>query len=211
MRLPLFIFVVSFAAAAQTQPASGFIRGTLLECEPASGGGEFSVRSASHEVYRYRFDSRTWVERESERIDGSRLHPGELVEVVADRGPANTLRYARTVHVVQPAPPPRAPSSLGRFRAYRSTAESMVPRGTMTFAGVVSRINAQQLVLHTRAAGEQTILLRQDTRFLDGGTIVERALLNPNTRVFVRAGKDLYGVVEAYQVIWGEILQPDAR
>ena len=27
-------------------------------------------------------------------------------------------------------------------------------------------------------------------------------------RVFVRAGKDLYNEVEAYQVIWGSILTP---
>jgi hypothetical protein len=27
-------------------------------------------------------------------------------------------------------------------------------------------------------------------------------------RVFVRAGKDIYEQVEAYQVIWGKILEP---
>ena len=34
------------------------------------------------------------------------------------------------------------------------------------------------------------------------------ASLKPNMRVFVRAGKDLYDQVEAYQVIWGKILDP---
>jgi hypothetical protein len=29
-----------------------------------------------------------------------------------------------------------------------------------------------------------------------------------NTRVFVRAGKSFDNEVEAYQVVWGEILQP---
>jgi hypothetical protein len=81
----------------------------------------------------------------------------------------------------------------------------------MTFSGVVFRITAEQLAIHTRGAGDQTILLRQDTRFLDGGSIVDRAVLNPNTRVFVRAGKDLYGEIESYQVIWGQILQPEQR
>jgi len=38
---------------------------------------------------------------------------------------------------------------------------------------------------------------------------VEPDALKPNTRVFVRAGKDIYGEIEAYQVIWGAILQPD--
>ena len=29
-----------------------------------------------------------------------------------------------------------------------------------------------------------------------------------NTVVFIRGGRNLYDEVEAYQVIWGEILQP---
>jgi hypothetical protein len=30
-------------------------------------------------------------------------------------------------------------------------------------------------------------------------------------RVFIRAGKDLYGDLEAFQVIHGRILQPEGR
>jgi hypothetical protein len=37
---------------------------------------------------------------------------------------------------------------------------------------------------------------------------VDADSLKPNMRVFVRAGKDLYNEVEAYQVIWGTILSP---
>ena len=37
---------------------------------------------------------------------------------------------------------------------------------------------------------------------------VEAAQLQPNMRVFVRAGRNLYEQVEAYQVIWGGILVP---
>jgi hypothetical protein len=38
--------------------------------------------------------------------------------------------------------------------------------------------------------------------------MVEAADLKPNTRVFIRAGKNFEDQVEAYQVIWGEILHP---
>jgi len=38
--------------------------------------------------------------------------------------------------------------------------------------------------------------------------MVEAADLKPNTRVFVRAGKNLEDQIEAYQIVWGEILQP---
>jgi hypothetical protein len=63
-------------------------------------------------------------------------------------------------------------------------------------------------VLHTRGGGDQTILLRQDTRYLQDGEMVGSSELKPNMRVFIRAGKTLYNEVEAYQVIWGEILEP---
>jgi hypothetical protein len=43
---------------------------------------------------------------------------------------------------------------------------------------------------------------------LDGGEVVDAAALKPNTRVFVQAGKTFYDQVEAYQVVWGEILGP---
>jgi hypothetical protein len=37
---------------------------------------------------------------------------------------------------------------------------------------------------------------------------VPAADLKTNMRVFIRAGKDVFGHVEAYQVIWGGILLP---
>ena len=78
----------------------------------------------------------------------------------------------------------------------------------MTYAGVVFRVNSQRVVLHTREAGDLSIQLRKDTRYLADGQLAEAADLKPNMRVFVRAGKDLYNDVEAYQVIWGSILTP---
>jgi hypothetical protein len=50
--------------------------------------------------------------------------------------------------------------------------------------------------------------LRKDTRYLKDGQLVEAGQLQPTMRVFVRAGKDVYEQVEAYQVIWGTILTP---
>jgi hypothetical protein len=43
---------------------------------------------------------------------------------------------------------------------------------------------------------------------VDNGDTVEAADLRPNMRVFVRAGRNIYQQVEAYQVIWGKILEP---
>jgi len=179
----------------------------LLERDPQIAGGQFSVRLADNQVFRYQFDRKTYVERESQLIDVTRLNPGEKVEVVSDVVPGSSLRYARTIHVIEDAPKPR-PLSAGRLRAYKPSDDRALPIGTLTFSGVVFRLNPERIVLHARDGSEQAILLRKDTRFLENGEIVDSAALKMNTRVFVRAGRDLYNQVEAYQIVWGNILDP---
>ena len=196
--------------AAQAPRNVPLVRGIVLECD-ARATGEVSVRTADNEVLRYQFDRKTYVEREQQLIEAARLAPGDKVEVLSERLPAYALPYARTIHVIQPLPPQR-PQTLGRYRAntaaYNPKTEAALPAGNVTYSGVVSRLNSQRVVLHTREAGDLSILLRKDTRFLEDGQLVEAEHLKPNMRVFVRAGKDVYEQVEAYQVIWGTILTP---
>jgi hypothetical protein len=199
-------------AAAQIQSTPGppenaaLVRGVLLECD-VRPAGEFSIRAADNLVLRYQFDRKTYVEREEHLIEPARLLAGEKVEVLSDTVAGYPLRYARTIHVIQPLPPPR-PQTLGRLRAYDPKAELAVRAGNITYSGVVFRLNNQRVILHTRGAGDLSILLRKDTRYLADGQLVDADSLKPNMRVFVRAGKDLYNEVEAYQVIWGTILTP---
>jgi hypothetical protein len=184
---------------------AALVRGVLLECD-ARPAGEFSIRVADNRVFRYQFDRKTYVEREDRLIEPMRLAAGEKVEVLSVVA-GYPLRYARTIHVIQPLPPPR-PQTLGRLRAYDPKNELAVRAGNITYAGVVFRLNNQRVILHTREAGDLSILLRKDTRYLADGQLVDADSLKPNMRVFVRAGKDLYNEVEAYQVIWGTILSP---
>jgi hypothetical protein len=191
---------------AQQRNASPLIRGVLIE-RAVLPSGEFSVRASDNEVFRYRFDPKTYVEREDRLVDIPRLDIGEKVEVLSDEGPASGVRYARTVHVIFQQPR-RRPSSEGRPGAGRSPADYFAPISTMSISGVVSRLSPDRLILHTRAAGNQTILLRRDTRYLDNGQTVDGTALQPTMRVFIRAGRNLYNEIEAYQIIWGDILQP---
>ena len=52
------------------------------------------------------------------------------------------------------------------------------------------------------------IVVRNDTRFREDGLKVEQSSLHSSTRVFVRAGKNLDDQIEAYEIVWGEILTP---
>jgi len=204
----LWVFLIgSLIGAAQTPQAPPIVRGVLLERDQQGPSGEFSVRIADNQVFRFQCDRKTYVERESQMIDVGRLKPGEKVEVVSDQLAGAVLRYARTVHVILPEAPPR-PLSQGRLRAARDAADRAIRTGNLTYSGIVSRLSAERLVLRMREGLDQTILLRKDTRYLEDGGIVDSASLKQNMRVFVRAGKDLYDQVEAYQVIWGSILNP---
>jgi hypothetical protein len=224
--LGIWLLGVCLAAGQSTpMPATGperapaVVRGVLLERDAQAGEGEFSVRRADNLVFRYRFDRKTYVEREHDLIEVARLRPGEKVEVVSDTIPGFALRYARTVHVLD-EPPARLTATAsttattattqGRYRAYRSVEERdrTLPTGNLTYSGVVFRITPEKLVLHTRDGGEQALAVGKDTRYMRNGEIVTAEALQMNTRVFVRAGKDLSDQVEAYQVIWGKILDP---
>jgi hypothetical protein len=195
---------------AQAPAPIGLVRGLLLERDSTGNAGELSIRTSNNQVFRFAYDAKTYFEREKERIAVGGLRPGDLLEIVADLSPESSLRYARTVHVMEPERPARArPASLGRFRAYRSPLEHIIPRGDLTFTGVVRRLTDDRMVLRTRLDGEKVILLREDTRYLADGSQVEWSTLQPNTRVFVRAGRSLDNDLEAYQVVWGEILEPN--
>jgi hypothetical protein len=197
--------VLPLGIVAQTPQNSPILRGVVLECDQRPAG-EVAIRAADNQVLRYQFDRKTYVERDDHMIEAARLVAGEKVEIVSDRAPGFVLRYARTIHVLQPLPPVK-PQRTGLPRPYNPRTDT-VRTGTLTYSGVIFRVNTEKFVLHTREAGDLSILLRNDTRYLADGQVVDLAQLKPNQRVFVRAGKDLYNEVEAYQVIWGSILAP---
>lgn len=210
MRLAILLVAAS-ALAAQDGTPPAIVRGNLLECDTAPGAGEFSVRTGAHQVFRFRYDAKTYFEREGALGSAAKLVKGDLVEVVADRVAQPALRYARTVHVLDREPPRRTPVSQGRYRAYRGTYEPVLPIGDLTLAGVVARVGDGSLLLRTRKDGEKTVRLRQDTRYLESGREVAASALRADTLVFVRGSRNFDDEFEAYQVIWGEILEPDPR
>jgi hypothetical protein len=205
MRILWIAWLFPCALAAQTPQSSPILRGVVLECDQRPAG-EIAIRASDNQVLRYQFDRKTYVERDEHMIEPSRLIAGEKVEIVSDRAPGFTLRYARTIHVITPVAPARPPRA-GLPRPYNPRTDT-VRTGTLTYSGVIYRISTDKFVLHTREAGDLSILLRNDTRYLQDGQVVDLPELKLNTRVFVRAGKDLYNEVEAYQVIWGKILAP---
>jgi len=209
MRFAALAGLVASALWAQVMSSPPMANGVVLERDAQRAGGEFSIRLDTFEVLRFRFDANTRVERDDYPIDVPAVRPGDRVEVASDAVPGSLLRLARTVRVIAAAPrPPQRPRSLRTSLWEPSrTDDPLFGRGDLSLSGVIARVNSGRLVLHTRD-GERTILLRDDTRYLENGEIATAAALRPNMRVFIRAGRNLYNEFEGYQVVWGSILQP---
>jgi hypothetical protein len=191
MRALLFA-VLCWTAWAQDSPV---MRGVVVRKELSVRTGVLWVR-AGDRLVKFRFDTRTYVERDSRPIEGAQLQAGEEVEVVSDAVPGAAMRTAQSIHVL-------TPTQVQRRRPPLET-----PRGDLTFSGLVLRLGNSRLVLHQRDNEDVEIALRPDTRYLDNGEAVAAQNLKPNMRVSVRAGKNVAGNVEAYQVVWGSMLAP---
>ncbi|MEP6538182.1 MAG: hypothetical protein ABJF23_22780 [Bryobacteraceae bacterium] len=212
-RFPVFALLAGhllyFSALCQENAPSGIVRGDLVEWDGNKAEGDILVRTPPDRLYTCHFDAFTYMERDGQRIAMGALRAGDRLEVVADRKPGSQRCYARTVRVVD-KPPPTNPGY--RITARRSTLiDQLYPRGNLTFSGVILRLNPQMMVLRTRTHGETTVLLRQDTRYMDSGLPAEASMLTVNTRVSIRCGRNLDNEIEAYQVIWGEIEGPKGR
>ncbi|MDQ6662909.1 MAG: hypothetical protein M3Z23_00765 [Acidobacteriota bacterium] len=204
MRL-LAAFLLTTAVLAQIPVPTGFVRGILVEAPGALD--QFTIQSGAV-VYRFGFDSKTWIEKQKERIPGNLLVQGDIVEVVCDRD-STPVRYARMVQVIDKTRP-RPAVQAGLYRMRHSPVEFIAPRGDLTFSGIVASLSDEHLVLRTRFDGEKIIYRRKDTNYLEGGFQVEPGVLKANTRVFLRAGRNLDNELEVYQVIWGRIFDPNA-
>jgi len=207
--LVLSLLAVCWAqkSAPERQPApSGVLRGTVIDRDEAAAG-EIAIRVEDNHIYRLRYDKRTWAERDGHKIEIRDLKAGETVEIVSDRSSDAVLAYARHIRVM--AEQARVPRRLHRLgRVYHSPFDDMFPRGDMVFSGNIARIDPGSILLRGGAKGTIRILLRDDTRFLCEGGELTAGDLKMNARVFVRAGKNLDGEIEAYQVVWGSILTP---
>jgi len=184
------------------------LRGDLVSWAGTPRGGQFMFRAAGNQVYFCSFDDKTYFELDKQRITIASAEPGDHLEVVTDRRQGSNVCYARTVHILDAARPPLLPGLRPRARPPAPAPELFGPRGNLTFSGAVLRITANWLTVRSRSGEQQIFRVRPGTRFSTAGQVADVGSLRANTLVFIRAGKNLDGEVEAYQVVWGEIFHP---
>jgi hypothetical protein len=145
------------------------------------------------------YDALSILQLSRQRVTVAKLQPGDPIEIITDHKPGSRDCYIRMLQVIPPAPPP---SRIKPVVAPRPTFD--LPHGDRTVSGVIIRRDTRTITLRTRI-GEETLLLRKDTRYVGDGALQDPAAAMVNTRVFVRAGPNLEGGIEAFQVMWGEI------
>jgi len=203
MRL-LRMIAISLSAAPLCVPADmprGMFHGQMVSWEGSPTKGVLLARTAAGVVEGCGYDALSILELSRQRITVAKLQPGDPLQIITDHKPGSRDCYIRMLDVIPPAPPP---SRVKPVAAARPRFD--LPRGDRTISGVVIRCDARSITLRTRE-GEQTLLLRKDTRYLGDGAQQDASAVLVNTRVFVRAGPNLYGSIEAYQVMWGEIVE----
>ena len=87
--------------------------------------------AGSNQVFRFIFDSRTYIEREQHRTTMAGLRKGDYIEVVSDQVPGASLRYARTIHAVIDEPRPS-----GRLLCPVCTAAPAAPSISLRLAAI---------------------------------------------------------------------------
>ena len=198
--------VCAIGLMAQELAPIGIVRGVLSGCDAT----HLNIADEENRTFTFVTDARTFIQRDNQRIWCSKLGKGDRMEIVSDRSSEPGARYARLVKVIAFDTRPRRPAVIVARAPlhYNDPTLHLAPRGSLTFAGVVLRLESTGLVLRTRLNGEKWIVVRRDTFFRENGLEVESSSLRAGTRVFVRAGTNLDGEVEAYEVVWGEILSP---
>lgn len=203
MRLSGMI-ALAVAAAPLCAPADmpkGLFHGHMVSWEGSQAKGVLLARNNTGGLVEgCGYDALSILKLSRKRVTVAKLEPGDPVEIITDHKPGSRDCYIRMLQVIPPAPPPNRVKSVAARRPAFD-----LPRGDRTVSGVIIRRDASSITLRTRD-GEQTLLLRRDTGYLGDGAQQDAGALAVNTRVFVRAGPNLDGAIEAYQVMWGEIL-----
>jgi hypothetical protein len=154
------------------------ISGEVVALSRFETSGRLEVRTSVGNRLYCDFDRQTDFERERLRVSPRSIAPGDHVEMFVDRAPG--VCRARTVEL----------SSLPRG-----------PEALFQFGGLVMRVENSIMTVQTRAGDVRAILV-PGTQFIG---LQPQDL--PNRHVFVRAGRNENGDLEAYQIVWGEIVQ----
>ncbi|MBI4905323.1 MAG: hypothetical protein HY820_16940 [Acidobacteria bacterium] len=208
MRIPTPLLgtfaVLAFSASAQENQLAPLTRALFQHWVGSETGGVMVFETSDKVSHQCAYSSKTYFERDHRKTEISGIQAGQPLEVLLERNLEPPRCRALIVRVLTPA----AYAAQRRMRNIPSPTESFAPRGTLVYSGVVVDANNYWLVLRLRSGERQRILLRDDTKFFGAGSPAARNGLPRNRPIQIRAGKTFDNEIEAFSIVWGEILQP---
>ncbi|MCS7023785.1 MAG: hypothetical protein NZV14_03205 [Bryobacteraceae bacterium] len=185
-----------------TKPLAPLVRGVFQQWTGSKVNGLFQFQTSDTQLHVCAFSQRTYFESDHRRASIASIQTGNLVEVLSERVAEPPNCRALIVRVVVES------SALRVRRPFSPPSEPILPRGNLLLSGIVVRTDENALLLRTRRGQSHWIQLRRDTRFGAEGAAVTREDLPLNRPVQIRAGRGLENDLEAYSIVWGEILKP---
>ncbi|MFN7920956.1 MAG: hypothetical protein U0Q16_12715 [Bryobacteraceae bacterium] len=191
-------------------PPLRIMKGYIADWKIQGLAGDLALRTESRELVRCSVLSTSHLMRAGLRIHPHGVRIGDWVEMIGKFDPSGAC-HLQTLYVRALEAPVRRPHEIPQaVPAYaRGYLSGLFMRGTLTFTGIVNRMEDGRLFLYTRNMGPRSFAVRRDTVFTGSGRSVDPDQLEPYTRVFVRASRTYDGDLEAYYVIWGDILTPN--
>lgn len=200
----------SAASGTRDGPPVRLLRGEVIAMSYSGGTGEISLRDTLYRVHTCGLNGDTWIEMNNRRVAPAAIRLTMTAELVAGMRASPGGCDALTLYLSEATPRWSAARPLATVPSTSIFLDNLWPRGNLIFSGTVRSVGQSELIVRTRAGEERRMRVRDDTVFSTGGRIVRLADLEPQRRVHVRAGRGYDGVLEVYQVTWGDILQPDA-
>ncbi|MCC6367722.1 MAG: hypothetical protein IT165_29720 [Bryobacterales bacterium] len=201
-----WLILTASAGLAQDRPLAPLVHGVFQDWMGAEENGTFRFHTVDLQEYQCRFTSKTYFEQDHRRTYVSGIAKGENVEILSERMAEPPRCRALIVRVVAELKQHPTRSRMHALPAYSPT-ESFAPRGNLLLTGIVLRVDEGSIVLRSRSGVRQVIQLRQDTRYVGSGLLDEKGAMPVGRPVQVRAGKTFEGDVEAFTIMWGEILK----
>jgi hypothetical protein len=207
--LVLLIALAGASTWAQDTSPVRTLKGQLLDWRIQGLAGDLALRTEDRAITRCQVRWQSQLMRAGLRIHPHGVRIGDWVELTGDFD-GNGGCVVRTLSIRAFEHERRRPPDVPMLPMYaRGYLDWLWMRGTLTFSGVVRSLEDQRLILRTRKSGVRSFAVREDTVFREGGRAVDSSALEPFTRVFVRGSRTYDGDIEAYHVIWGNILIPN--
>ena len=196
MRTGLAALLVVSGLCADLPAQAPEQRCEVVERIDLTGGADLLFRDRNFRLYRCFGDL--------EDLKQANIRAGDVVDWSPGFDGSGRCRIATLRFVGRAYEPNRRP----RMRLDLNPLNTVIRRGNVMYGGVIAYIDGEYLEVRTTRGERIRAQLRDDTHYFQDGLPSAFGELVLNQVVSIRAGRNFEGQLEAFYVMWGDILRP---